>query len=494
MTDFTNHLDIRKGANRLRLLPDTLNADIDLNARSLSGTIALVSDLPANINTGSSGDVEIFWDALSIPGTSGGDVTILSSGGTTTNVVPDADNRQGVIQFGTGTVATNRIFTGSVATTISVSSGRLIYSTDIRIPTLSTSTERFQFLAGFFGTQTAITQANGVYFLYDEGGASTGSTASANWQLVTTSNSIRTYQVTSIPIVANTWYNLTLDINASGTSVLFYINGTLVGTITTNIPNTIARAVSFGNFINKTVGTTARTYQVDWIYFRRSFITNRQLPGLLGSGNFTVYQPSSVQSLTATSTISPNAETVQISSASNITLTSSIQIANGVNAQRVRIYNSGSFNIGFSEGNNLFLDGTLILAPGRFADFQYIGGLWRLGLTNGTLSLIWTNLTLLNSFAVIGGYQTPQYARRGDRVFLRGVCQRSSSGLVSNTAITNLPAGFRPPVRIIFPQPTSRLPNADIDVDPSGDVVVFFQSTLPATIFPALDVVSFSTN
>ena len=103
-------------------------------------------------------------------------------------------------------------------------------------------------VVGFYDSTTA-NQVDAVSFVYDEGGVSTGSTASANWQVVTSSNSTRTWTTTTTAVGAGTWVKLGIIVNAAGTSVGFYINGTLVATHTANIPTGTTRALGFGSQI-----------------------------------------------------------------------------------------------------------------------------------------------------------------------------------------------------------------------------------------------------
>lgn len=57
--------------------------------------------------------------------------------------------------------------------------------------------------------------------------------------------------------------SLGIEINASATSVDFYVNGTLRATTTTNIPRTVP--VGLGSFILKSAGTKSRSVLLDYI-------------------------------------------------------------------------------------------------------------------------------------------------------------------------------------------------------------------------------------
>lgn len=89
---------------------------------------------------------------------------------------------------------------------------------------------------------------------------------------MTASGSSRSWTTTSVAVSASTWYTLRMEINAAATQVDFYINNTLVKSETTNIPTV---ATGLMHQIYKTVGTTARTADVDYVYFKQKYTTQR---------------------------------------------------------------------------------------------------------------------------------------------------------------------------------------------------------------------------
>lgn len=65
-----------------------------------------------------------------------------------------------------------------------------------------------------------------------------------------------------------------------------------------------------------------------------------------------------------------------------------------------------------------------------------------------TKPTVWTAVTFTNGWANFGGgYQTAQYRKIGDMVYVRGTI---SGGAVATSPFT-LPAGFRPPAVMQFP-------------------------------------------
>ncbi len=209
--------------------------------------------------------------------TTTGDVFASSTGtgaATATSNATIATNRPGTFRSTTGTTTTGRAAFGSTTNALALGGGLTLYETAVNVTTLSDATNRYSMVVGFYDSTTA-NQVDAVSFVYDEGGVSTGSTASANWQVVTSSNSTRTWTTTTTAVGAGTWVKLGIIVNAAGTSVGFYINGTLVATHTANIPTGTARALGFGSRILKSVGTTARTVDIDYLQAEMEFTTPR---------------------------------------------------------------------------------------------------------------------------------------------------------------------------------------------------------------------------
>ena len=210
----------------------------------------------------------------------GNDLQATNSGtGTGTNSqTTDGTNRIGLVRSTTGTTATGRTAIATSGSAVRLAGGAWVYENSFNITTTSNATERYQLLIGFIDTYTAVNQVDGVYMLYDEGGASTGSTATGNWQTVTASNSTRTFNQnpgTAVAVAQGTWTTVRIEISADGTSVVFKVNGTIVGTHTTNIPTGAGRETGFGWLLMKSVGTTARTVDFDYLSSQCAFTTAR---------------------------------------------------------------------------------------------------------------------------------------------------------------------------------------------------------------------------
>ena len=218
-----------------------------------------------------------FSDFINPIGTAGGgsDLVSTNSTGSTSNVVTDNNTRVGLVRSTTGASATGRTSPSSASNALRFGGGTWVYETGLNITTLSTGVERFQLIVGFLDTQSAANQVDGVYFLYDEGGVSTGSAASGNWQTCCSSNSVRAFFTTSNAVAQATWVNLRIEVNAAASSVSFYIDGVLVRTETQNIPSGSGRELGFGWLLIKSVGTTARTVDFDYLLVESDFTNSR---------------------------------------------------------------------------------------------------------------------------------------------------------------------------------------------------------------------------
>jgi hypothetical protein len=171
------------------------------------------------------------------------------------------ENCQGVIYISTGTTATGYTSLlsnlSSAAYGIKLGTGSKIVGTFRNaIGVLGSGTERYQAHFGFGDTAAAEAQ-NGCYFRYAD------NINSGKWECVTANGGSRT--ATDSGVTANTLFSVfTIEVLSDGLTVKFYINGTLVATNTTNIPNGAAIGLPVKFMTIKTVGTTARLLYSDY--------------------------------------------------------------------------------------------------------------------------------------------------------------------------------------------------------------------------------------
>jgi hypothetical protein len=192
--------------------------------------------------------------------------------------IPNRTNQQGVAFFQTNTAATNYInyCSSSGAAQLWFGGGAWNYEALININTLSTALERYRMIFGFGSVISNSAEADGVFITYDEGGTANGTIASANWQCVTVANSVRTLTTSTTAVTASAWNKLRIEINAAGTSVTFYVNGTAIATHTTNIPlASNSRYVLMKTGLAKTIGITTRGFYCDYIGYENILTTAR---------------------------------------------------------------------------------------------------------------------------------------------------------------------------------------------------------------------------
>lgn len=166
----------------------------------------------------------------------------------------------GAWRLGTGTTTTGyaNLFGSAADDLLKFGGGATTFETIIKLSALSDGTDTYTCLTGIttpaYGNTLSIT--NGIYFRY------THSASSGNWELRCANASSTTTRDTGIAAIAG-WVRLGFVINAAGTSVQAYVNGTAAGApITTNIPATTT-AMMQQWFILKSAGTTAVLCDID---------------------------------------------------------------------------------------------------------------------------------------------------------------------------------------------------------------------------------------
>jgi len=125
-----------------------------------------------------------------------------------------------------------------------------------QIPVLAVGTDYVLYLGFLDNYNNSSDITDGAYLLYD-------GPASANWITKTANNSTRT-ATTSSTAVTTSWMKAKILVNAAGTLVTYYINGTSIGTVSTNIPTSSARTCGLGMKIQKVAGTGNRAVLVDY--------------------------------------------------------------------------------------------------------------------------------------------------------------------------------------------------------------------------------------
>jgi hypothetical protein len=190
----------------------------------------------------------------------------VSGTGAATSVGQSDANHPGLLTCSTGTTATGRAGALTGASIIRFGGGLITLEALINIGTLSNATDRYIIRLGLLDTVSA-DAVDGAYFEYDE-------STSANWRTCTASNSART-KTSSNQAVQTGWHKLRIDVWSNASSVDFYYDGAYLRSETTNIPTAAGRETGVGFWIVKSAGTTARSFDVDYIFLRQTFGTTR---------------------------------------------------------------------------------------------------------------------------------------------------------------------------------------------------------------------------
>lgn len=144
------------------------------------------------------------------------------------------------------------------------------YDTAVRVPTLSDGTNSFTVRAGF-RDDSGFPAGDGddaCSFKYSH------NVNGGRWQGYCADSGTATCD-TGITVVANTWYRLTIVVNASATSVDFQVDGVSTCQVTSQIPSTTGNEVSYAQYVNKTAGSTQRNFDIDYIQVLGQFGTPR---------------------------------------------------------------------------------------------------------------------------------------------------------------------------------------------------------------------------
>lgn len=195
---------------------------------------------------------------------------VVSGGGAAIGTPPalTANRDYGVVQ---PTLSANGSFVviSKNPTLLAFGQGTMFAEARVSYAILGTAAQQYVSRVGFGNSVTATDFTNGIYFEYANG------TSGDVWRCRTINGGVATTTVTTTPVVAATYNNLRIEVNSAGTSVNFFIDGTLVATHTTNIPTAVANASTPTIMITKTNGGTARTMNCDYFMYHYVFSSNR---------------------------------------------------------------------------------------------------------------------------------------------------------------------------------------------------------------------------
>lgn len=141
--------------------------------------------------------------------------------------------------------------------------GSLIVEIGVRCNTISASFNDYILNLGFVSDSSPT--GRGVYFQYDR------ATSGNVWRLVA-KNSSQTTSVSSSTVAVSTEYRLRIEVTSSSLAT-FYVNGTSVGTVTSNIPSLL----SLGAMMKRNTSSAGAVayWDIDYIGYQLSLSTPR---------------------------------------------------------------------------------------------------------------------------------------------------------------------------------------------------------------------------
>jgi hypothetical protein len=140
----------------------------------------------------------------------------------------------------------------------------------LKTATLSNSTNRYTLYAGL-GVGDTGSAYNGIYFSYND------NVNSGNWVCTCEASGVTTTINTTVAPSTSSFFNLGFTVNASATSVEFFINTVSQGTITTHIPTGTTNADLDPTLsIVQSAGTiAASSVVIDLFYYSQALTTPR---------------------------------------------------------------------------------------------------------------------------------------------------------------------------------------------------------------------------
>jgi hypothetical protein len=167
----------------------------------------------------------------------------------------------GVLELKTGTNSSGRAAVGSYASAVRLDFAQsTVMEWRMSLQALSTATQEYVATFGWMDNFAAGDHVDGAYFEYDR------LTAGDFWRCCTATNSSRTKVTTSAPVTAGSSFDrFTIYTNSGSTVATFYVNDSLVATISSSMPIGVGRSTGYGAKIQKSAGTTSRSLYSDYI-------------------------------------------------------------------------------------------------------------------------------------------------------------------------------------------------------------------------------------
>lgn len=174
--------------------------------------------------------------------------------------INSTEKANGVFFLNLGTTASTRIYAGynsQSGNNLSFGEHEVIFGKRINIAELSDGTNTFTAYVGHIDVVTAA-PGHGLFFRY------THSVNGGRWEYCSASGAGIVAADTGVAPTATVYQVLEIKVNRAATSATFYIDGTLVGTISTGIPT--VGMISGANLIKTAGSAVGRGAYVDALY------------------------------------------------------------------------------------------------------------------------------------------------------------------------------------------------------------------------------------
>ena len=169
--------------------------------------------------------------------------------------------RLGIVRCGTGAGASGSSSITALPASLVFGSGTFRFRADVLLDVASTAADAYTVWFGFNDVAAPGNGVDGAYFRY------TDTVMAGQWQCVNRSNSVETVVSSSTNATGSAYQCLEIEVVGTS-SVRYAINGVVVATNTSSIPTLVARATGIHAGILKSVGTTARGFDIDWMGVR----------------------------------------------------------------------------------------------------------------------------------------------------------------------------------------------------------------------------------
>lgn len=249
---------------------------------SITGTLSSQTDLQNALNLKDNiyGHIinpsrqHYFWTDFNENDRSGLNVAASTGGGTGQIVTNDStvganttENVIGCLGLITGTGATARLSAYGAGVFV-VGNNRIRTGWRCSLDTLSAANPTYTAYVGFGDNPGAGDMTHGCYFRY------THSVNGGRWEAVVSDTSVRSAVDTGVAPTANVFQELEVEVNQAGTQATYFIDGTLVATISSGLPGA-GDFLRFINKIEKSSGAASPALNTDWVYMLADRTTAR---------------------------------------------------------------------------------------------------------------------------------------------------------------------------------------------------------------------------